>query len=82
MKDEKQELREAWDFNLTNHTPTEDAQRKIEHFRTTVKAMANAIIEFAPKCREQSIALTKLEEMSFYGIAAIVRTNVNTEKEN
>lgn len=74
-------LKDVWDFNLTNHTPTPEAQRKIEHFRTTAKAMANAIIEFTPQSREQSIALTKLEEMSFFAIAAIVRNNIQEEKE-
>lgn len=72
-EDPKQKQRDQMDWNLTNHTPTPEAIQRIEAIRTTAKAMAGAIIEMTPASREQSIALTKLEEMTMFAVAAIAR---------
>lgn len=69
-----QPLKDLWDFNLTNHKPTEEGARKMEVMRTTAKAMANAIIEICPQGRDQALALTSLEQMLFHANAAIART--------
>ncbi len=59
-------------WNLTNHTPTAEGIRKIEAIRSTAKAFGEAIIMLTPPSREQSIALTKLEEADMWAVKAIV----------
>lgn len=66
--------KEQWEYNLTNHKPTEDAIRKIEGLRSAAKAMSAAIIDLVPQGREQSLALTKNEEMLFHAVSGLVRT--------
>ena len=73
-----QELKDLWDHNFTNHTPTPEALKKIEGLRYTAKAMKDAIITMAPNSRERSLALTNLEQVLFYSVAAVVR-NQNTD---
>lgn len=70
--------KQLWDWNFTNHTPTADAIKKIEGMRAAGKAMKDAVIDMTPFCREQSLALTSLEQMLFYANAAIAR-NENTD---
>lgn len=69
----KQQLKDMWDFNLTNHKPTADGIRKMESNRAVAKAMANHIIEVCPDGRDRNVALTKLEEALFYMNAAVAR---------
>ena len=69
-----QALKDLWHYNLTNHKPTAAAIQKIEHFRSAAKAMADCIIDLTPAGRDQAMALSSLEEMSFHAIAAIART--------
>lgn len=69
-----EELKQLWDWNMTNHTPTPDAIRKMEGLRSTAKAMKDAIIAMAPHTRERSLALTSLEQTLFYSVAAVART--------
>ncbi len=75
---QKQNLKDTWDYNLTNHKPTVDGIRKIEVMRTTAKAMAHAIIDICPAGRDQALALTSLEQMLFHANAAIAR-NMNED---
>lgn len=70
-----QGMKDIWHYNLTNHKPTAEAIKTIEHFRSAAKAMADCIIDLVPAGRDQAVALTHLEEMSFHGIAGIVRNN-------
>lgn len=67
-------LRQLWDWNFTNHTPTPEAIKKIEGLRATAKSMKDAIIAMTPHSRERSIALTNLEQTLFYAVAAVART--------
>lgn len=67
------ELKALWDWNLTNHKPTAEAIKKIEALRTTAIAMKDAIIALSPHSRERSIALTNLEQVVFYAVAAVAR---------
>lgn len=69
--------KEAWDYNLTNHTPTEEGIRRIEALRAAAKAMKDAIIDLTPSGREQSLALTKNEEMLFHACSSVARTFTN-----
>ncbi len=70
-----QALKDLWAYNLTNHKPTAEAIRKIEGFRSAAIAMSACIIDLVPAGRDQALALTQLEEMSFHGIAGIVRND-------
>lgn len=70
-----QGLKDIWRYNLTNHKPTQEAIKKIEGFRSAAIAMADCIVDLTPAGRDQALALTHLEEMSFHGIAAIVRAD-------
>lgn len=69
-----EELKQLWEWNFTNHTPTPAAIRKMEGLRSTAKAMKDAIIMMAPHSRERSLALTSLEQTLFYSVAAVART--------
>lgn len=68
-----QSLKDQWHFNLTNHKPHESTLKRIEGLRSAGKAMADAIIDMTPASREQSLALTHLEQMTMYAVAAIAR---------
>lgn len=63
-----------WDWNLTNHRPTDEGIEKIEKLRAKVKEYIALIEELTPPGREQSIALTSIETGSMYANAAIART--------
>lgn len=77
MNDEEQakaKLEATWDWNLTNHKPTDEATKKMETLRELAKDFAEGIIKLGPIGREQSLALTHLEESLFYANASIART--------
>lgn len=75
-----EELKQLWDWNFSNHTPTPEAIRKIEGLRSTAKALKDAIIAMSPHSRERSLALTNLEQVVFYSVAAVARTeNVDVQ---
>lgn len=69
-----QAQKDEWHFRFTNHTPAASAVKKIEGLRRASCAMADAIIDMCPPSREQSLALTHLETMLMYSVAAIART--------
>lgn len=60
--------------NLTNHAPiNDDVVKAMEAIRRQAKLFGDAIIELAPESREQSLALTNLEQSTMWAIAAIAR---------
>ena len=65
--------KDEWHYKFTNHTPSEEGIKKIESLRSVAKAHADAIIDICPPGREQSLALTHLEETSTAAIAAVAR---------
>ena len=65
--------KDDWHYKFTNHTPSAEGIRKIESLRSVAKAHADAIIDICPPGREQSLALTHLEETSTASIAAVAR---------
>lgn len=71
---DKEELKQAWRWNLSTHKLTAEGTRKIDALRSAAKAMADAIIELSPAGRDQALALTSLEQMSFHMNAAVART--------
>ena len=59
---------------FTYHPPVSDEQAA--HYvevRQTAKNLASLIIEVTPESREQSLAITSLEEVVFWANAAIAR---------
>jgi hypothetical protein len=58
---------------FTYHAPTEGQPEKYRELRDTAKAVAYRIKLLCPPSREQSLALTHLEEAVFWANAAIAR---------
>lgn len=69
------QLKSIWEKNLTNQKPSDEAIAKIEESRKLNKAMSAWIIDNCSG-REQSIALTKLEETQFFISASLARNGV------
>ena len=58
---------------FSHHTPKDGQAKRYEMMRSAIKGPAIAIVQNTPKSREQSLALTKLEEAMFWANAAIAR---------
>lgn len=60
--------------NFKFHAPKDEEQiKKYEQMREKLKETAKYVLENTPASREQSVALTKLEEAMFWANAAIAR---------
>ena len=68
------------DFNLTNHRPTDEGIAKIEEIRAAGKEYAAHIRRLTPAGREQSLAITNLEQAQFWANASIARTDTDDLK--
>ena len=64
---------EELENRFTYHRPKDDQPAKYEAIRGQAKALAELIVDLTPESREQSTALTKLEEVSMWANAAIAR---------
>ena len=58
---------------FTYHTPKENQPAKYTRLRDHAKELAYHIVEDTPTSREQSLALTHLEDAVFWANAAIAR---------
>jgi len=58
---------------FTYHAPKEGQPEVYSALRDLAKIYAKAICSYTPKSREQSLALTKLEEAVFWANASIAR---------
>jgi hypothetical protein len=58
---------------FTSHAPKNGQQLKYAIVRGEALALAKTIVILTPNSREQSLALTKLEEVMFWSNAAIAR---------
>ena len=67
------DIQERINNNFTYHKPFGDQPAKYEKLRENAKWLAELIVELTPASREQSVALTKLEEVVFWANAAIAR---------
>jgi len=61
------------DNRFTYHAPKAGQSEKYEKLRAKGKELAELIVELSPQTREQSLALTKVEEAIFWVNAAIAR---------
>lgn len=59
--------------NFTYHKPFGDQPQRFVVIRDQAKGLALTILRFSPKCRERSLALTKLEEVVMWANAGIAR---------
>lgn len=70
---EKAKIAARIENDFTYHTPKGDQQARYEALRATARHMALRILDLTPVSREQSLALTKLEESVMFANAAIAR---------
>lgn len=59
--------------NFTYHSPKEGQNEKYQQIRDAGKTLALLINDLTPASREQSVALTKLEEAVMWANASIAR---------
>lgn len=72
---------EELDNNFTYHSPHGDQTLRYPMIRNKAKDFAKTILRRTPASREQSLALTKLEEVVFWANAAIARNETIVEVE-
>lgn len=59
--------------NFRYHSPIDDQPDRYVHLREMAKELAYTIVRNTPPSREQSLALTNLEQAIFWANAAIAR---------
>lgn len=59
--------------SFTYHPPKDDQAQRYEMMRNSAKNLAHHILASTPESREQSLALTKLEEVVMWANASIAR---------
>lgn len=67
------------DLRFTSHSPTGNQPQRYQEIRSYGHGMAACIVNLTPASREQSLALTKLEEAVFWANAAIARRDGKVE---
>lgn len=60
-------------IRFTYHSPKDGQPEKYSVLRNTAKSLAQLIVSETPESREQSLALTALEEAVFWANASIAR---------
>lgn len=66
-----QEIYERFERSLTNHRPSDSGLEAIGRLRLHAKYLARSILDETEQSREQSIALTHLEEATMWAVKAI-----------
>ncbi len=66
-------MQEELDNRFTYHSPKNNQPERYQSIRALAKEFAQHIIDNTPQSREQSLALTKLEECTFWANASIAR---------
>lgn len=61
------------DNRFTFHPATPEQGERYTHIRAEAKAFAEYVVAHTPQSREQSLAITKIEEAVFWANAAIAR---------
>lgn len=59
--------------NFTYHAPKNDQAERYEYLRKMAKELAKAYLALCPSSREQSLALTNLEQSVMWANASIAR---------
>jgi hypothetical protein len=71
--DAGQKMIDQLENTFTYHAPKDDQPERYVMLRDKAKDLAYTIVTFTPVSREQSLAITHLEEAIFYANAAIAR---------
>ena len=82
-KDQKSRDQDPHDrvrHNTKEHTLDADGIARITTMRYTIDISSHAVLDNVPKGREQSLALTKLEEALFWANAGIARNCVEVSE--
>ena len=66
--DQSELNRRFWPCELTG-----EEERVVDTLRHHFEALAGAVVRHTPASREQSLALTQLEQAAFWSVAAIAR---------
>lgn len=75
MDDHKKELLARIENDFMHHIPRDYQVDKYQENRKRFLELARHIVETTPSSREQSLALTALEEAMFFANAAIARNS-------
>ena len=70
------EIRDRIDNDFVYHAPFGDQAERYGTMREAARQLAHHVAANTPASREQSIALTKLDEVVFWANAAIARNEV------
>lgn len=65
--------KEQLDNNFVYHAPNPDQPERYTALREKAKELATMILTLTPPSREQSVAITELEQAIFWANAAIAR---------
>lgn len=63
------------------HKPSVEGLRRTQLLRTALSTLHQTIMDLAPESRERSLALTKLEEVAFWGVKSVVINDPKSETE-
>ncbi len=66
-------MKQQLENTFTYHAPKDDQPERYVALRNQAKQLAYDIVKNTPPSREQSLAITHLEESIFYANAAIAR---------
>lgn len=64
---------EELDIRFTYHAPTGDQPERYTKIGAKVRELADLIVEICPPSREQSVAMTHLEDVRMWANAGIAR---------
>lgn len=66
------------EIRFTYHPPTAEQAYRMQTIRDSCGALAALVVDTTPASREQSLALTAIEEVSMWANAAIARREERT----
>ena len=78
----REELHQRIDTDFTYHAPHGDQISRYTQIREWARRFAHVIVDLTPVSREQSLALTHLENAVYNANAAIARNEHQAEEEN
>lgn len=68
------ELHARVEHNMTNHAPTsQEVVDTFERLRSAAKDFAHLVVDLVPPSREQSLALTEVEQALMWAVAGVAR---------
>lgn len=73
---------ELLENRFTYHAPTPDKVRRHETIRNLCWELAKSINKLCPDSRESAVAITKVEEVAMWAMAAIARNELPKDDSN